>query len=161
MHRSPKCLVSLLLILTGCALPPTRSGDTSTTLLRERQEAAIAQARIFQLEAEIVTIRAKLAERDRLDLELRREQIQMAERLDRLLELQQRTYQAVSENTSSIGEYKDLPAPNPRQLETRNLVRNIERLSLNPEQKQTIIQMLRPPRQLDGNNPWGNGTEWR
>jgi len=123
--------------------------------MRERQEAAIAQARIAQLEAEIVTIRAKLAERDRLDLELRREQI------DRLLELQQRTYQAVSENTSSIVEYKELPAPNARQVETRTLVRNIERLSLNPEQKQAIIQMLRPPRQLDDNNPWGNSTEWR
>ncbi len=161
MCRLPKCLISLVLILMGCALPNTRSGDTNMALLRERQEAAIAQARIAQLEAEIVTIRAKLAERDRLDLELRREQLQMAERLDRLLELQQRTYQAVSENTSSIGEYKELPAPNPRQLETRTLVRNIERLSLNPEQKQAIIQMLRPPRQLDDNNPWGNSTEWR
>ena len=145
----------------GCALPNTRSGDTNMALLRERQEAAIAQARIAQLEAEIVTIRAKLAERDRLDLELRREQIQMTERLDRLIELQQRTYQAVSENTSSIVEYKELPAPNARQVETRTLVRNIERLSLNPEQKQAIIQMLRPPRQLDDNNPWGNSTEWR
>jgi hypothetical protein len=82
----------------------------------------------------------------------------MAERLDRLLELQQRTYQAVAENSngSRIAEYKELPAPSRSQSETRAIVRTIERLSLNPEQKQSIIQMLHPPRQLDGNNPWGN-----
>lgn len=148
----------MVVVLAGCALPNTRNDDANRELLRERQAEAIAQARTSQLEAEIVLIRAKLAERDRLDLELRREQIQMAERLDRLLELQQRTYQAVAENSngSRIAEYKELPAPSRSQSETRAIVRTIERLSLNPEQKQSIIQMLHPPRQLDGNNPWGN-----
>jgi hypothetical protein len=163
MCRIPKSLISLALIVAGCALPNARNDETNMALMRERQAAAIAQARTAQLEVEVALIRAKLAERDRLDLELRRQQIQMAERLDHVLELQQRTYQAVTENPTgnSIVEYKELPAPSSRQPEMRAIVRTVERLSLNPEQKQAIIQMFHPPRQLDGNNPWGNAAESR
>ncbi len=163
MCRTPTSWISLVLIMAGCAVPNSRNDEAAMALFRERQMAAITQARTAQLEAEIILIRARLAERERLDLELRRAQIQMTEQLDRVLEFQKRMVQAAAESPSSngIAEYKELPAPNPRQTEMRTIVRTVERLSLNPEQKQAIIQMLHPPRQLDGNNPWGNSTEWR
>ena len=160
MHGIPRIWLLLILTLAGCAVPATLGDDTALALAKERQAAELAQARSSQLEAEVASIRAKLAERERRDVEIQTEQIQLAERIERLLELQQRTYQAVTENSAGLVEYQELPALTQHQLELRAMVRTIDRLGLNPEQKQALIQMLRPPRQLDGNNPWSGTAEW-
>jgi hypothetical protein len=160
MRGMPRIWMLLILALAGCAVPATRGDDAALALAKERQAAELSQARNARLEAEVASIRAELAERQRHDLEFRSEQIKLAERIEHLLELQQRTYQAVTENSAGLIEYKELPALTQRQLELRAMVRTIDRLGLSQEQKQALIQMLHPPRQLDGNNPWSGTADW-
>lgn len=162
MLKIPASGLLAVLMLAGCEVPATTRGDeTALALASERQASELARARNAQLEAEIANIRAELANRERRDIEVRSEQLQLAEQIERLLELQQRTYQAVTENSSGLSDYQDLPAPTPRQLEIRAMVRTIDRLGLNPEQKQALIQMLRPPREIDSDNPWSGKSEKR
>lgn len=160
MLKLSKILLLLMLIPAGCDFAETRNDDYALALARERQAAAIAQARSAQLEAEVASIRAKVMEFEQNNFEMRKRELQLADQLNKLLELQKRTYQAVAENSNATIEYSELPVQNPRQTEFRALVRNIDRLGLSPEQKQAIIQLLRPPRQLDDNNPWGGTTDW-
>ena len=159
MLKPPKILLLLMLMPASC-LTEARDDDYTLALARERQAAAITQARNAQLEAEIASIRAKVMEFEQNNFEMRKKEVQLAQQLERLLELQKRTYQAVAENSTATIEYSELPAQTQRQTEFRALVRNIDHLSLTPEQKQAIIQLLRPPRPLDDTNPWGNTPDW-
>jgi hypothetical protein len=149
-----------VLVLAGCAAPATRGDETLQTLSDEREAQAGVQAETAQLQAEVAALRVRLMERERSDAELRREYGKLAQRIDRLLELQQRTYQAVAEKPAAPVEYRALPAPTERQLEIRAMIRAIDRLDLTPEQKRALIQMLRTPRELDGSNPWDGPSEW-
>jgi septal ring factor EnvC (AmiA/AmiB activator) len=152
--------VCAALVLAGCAVPATRGDEAPQTLTEERDAQAEVQAETAKLQAEIAALKTRVMERERNNADLRREYSKLAQRIDRLLELQQRTYQAVAEKPAAPVEYRALPAPSDRQLEVRAMIRAIDRLDLNPEQKRALIQMLRTPRELDGSNPWDGQAEW-
>jgi hypothetical protein len=160
IFRTAWAFMPLVFTVVSCVATTAPGGDTAIILARERQAAAIAQAQRSQLELEVVRIRAELADRERRDIELRTEQVLLTERVERLLELQQRTYQALTENSSALSEYRELPPLTHRQVEIRAMIRTIDRLGLSPDQKRALLQMLRPPRPLDGENPWKGATEW-
>jgi hypothetical protein len=148
-------------------VPATRGDETAQALSDADDARVVAEVQSTQrraesakLETEIAALRAQLMDRERRDAELRSEHSKLVQRIDRLLELEQRTYQAVAEKPASPVEYQALPPPSERQLELRAMVRAIDRLDISPEQKRALIQMLHTPRQLDGSNPWDGPAEW-
>ncbi len=152
--------VGAVLALASCAVPAMQGDEAPRVVSEEREAASEAQDETANLQTQLATLRAQLAERERREVELRRELGKLTERLDRILELQKRTYQAVADKPENVVDYRALPPPTQRQLETRAIVRAIDRLDLTSEQKRALIQMLRTPRELDGDNPWEGTAEW-
>ncbi len=165
MRRCCGSSVGALLLVAGCAAPGTRGDEAPQTLSEEREaqvevDMARLQAETAKLQTEIAALQARLMERERSNAELRREYTKLAQRIEQLVDLGRRTYQAVAEKPADPVEYKALPPPGDRQLELRAMIRAIDRLDLTPEQKRALIQILHTPRELDGSNPWNGQSEW-
>jgi hypothetical protein len=149
------------LTIAGCA-HTTRGDASAATVVEARLAASRAEALSKALEEEIRLLRQQLVAMERDHTAARREQARLVERIDRLLELGQRTG-APAEADRAIAHtlyQRELPPPSARQVEQRAILRAIDRLDLSTEQKQSLLRMLDPPRQLDDENPWNERAEW-
>lgn len=151
--------VWLGLVITGCAQATPRAEAATAEVVEARLDA---EARAAALENEIRLLRQELAAVRRHQVAAQREQARLLERIDRLLELEL-LGRAPSEADRPVAHTlyrRELPQPNPRQLEQRAMLRAIDRLDLSTQQKQALIRMLDSPRALDDENPWNDHAEW-
>ena len=150
--------VVLLLAPASCAANSAQQ-TASRPLPRQDEAQARLQFENVRLRAEIDMLRGAIAERDRREAELWRAQLGLIQRIDQLLELQKSAV-SVASGPEVPTEYRSGPVNNESPQFVRAMVRAINRLELSSEQKRALIQMLYPPRQLDGNNPWNGGAPW-
>ena len=110
------------------------------------------------LRSEVDTLRTALLEKDRREAELWRGYMALMARVNQLIEQQQAP---LSVNTAqNCPEIEATPTQMDRPLAVKALLRAINRMNLNPEQKQALIQLLSPPRAIDGTNPWRSEATW-
>jgi hypothetical protein len=110
------------------------------------------------LRSEVDNLRAALLERDRREAELWQGYMTLMVRVNQLME--QQLARAPSATAGFEAELPVVPTQATRPVAIRALVRTIDRLNLSPDQKQSLIQLLSPPRVIDGANPWRSDRDW-
>lgn len=150
------CVVTCLVL--GCTGELSPRGDAAQTA---RQDAAAQlQVQTALLRAEVDTLRAALLEKDRREAELWQGYMMLMASVNQLM--QQQHAQATRDTHEEPSEFDATLSPANRPVAVKALVRAINRLNLTTEQKQSLIQLLSPPRAIDQRNPWTNVgvTSW-
>jgi len=110
------------------------------------------------LRAEVDNLRTALLEKDRREAALWQGYMALMARVNQLME--QQLARVATEPSGFDTDVTALPTQAPRPIAVRALVRAINRLSLTPDQKQSLIQLLSPPRAIDETNPWRGEASW-
>ena len=162
MLQTHRWLLPLLYVVPGlvlgCTAEMSPRGDTAQAA--HHDTAAQIQIQTALLRAEVDNLRAALLEKDRRETELWQGYMMLMASVNQML--QQQHAQAPRDSSEDSVELDATLAPANRPLAIKALVRAINRLNLTTEQKQSLIQLLSPPRAIDQRNPWTNVgvTSW-
>jgi hypothetical protein len=148
-----------LAALSGCANQAAAHDEAVRNLQWYRDNATQLQAQTTLMRVEIDNLRAALLERYRRESDLWRAFVELAARVSQLSQSQQASQSDV-ESSQAMTELVPTSSQSDRQVPIRALLRAINRLELSPEQKQALIQLLYPPRPIDGDNPWKSESTW-
>lgn len=141
----------------GCTGELSSRGDAAQA---PRHDAtAQLQMQTALLRAEVDNLRAALLEKDRREAELWQGYMLLMANVNQMMQQQA---QASRDSSESSVELDATLAPVNRPVAIKALVRAINRLNLTTEQKQSLLQLLSPPRAIDQRNPWTNVgvTSW-
>ncbi len=140
-------------ILLGCTTEPSSRGDAAQAARQDNATTAQLQLQSAVLRAEVDNLRAAMLERDRREADLWQGYMILLAHVNQLTQ-QQRQVQAAADVIDESADVTSLPARTTRPIAVKALVRAINRLNLTTEQKQSLIQLLSPPRAIDEKNPW-------
>jgi hypothetical protein len=145
-------------LVLSCAGEVSPRGDGAQWARQDY--AAQLQVQTALLRAEVDNLRAALHEKDRRETELWQGYMMLMASVSQLM--QQQHAQASRDASEDTADMEETLTPVNRPLAVKALVRAINRLNLTTEQKQSLIQLLSPPRAIDQRNPWTNVgvTSW-
>ncbi|MFC1641903.1 hypothetical protein ACFL5O_04325 [Myxococcota bacterium] len=146
--------------LVGCVRQSTQDERAASGLARAHRAALAAQVRSAALEVALRQARNELDLARIHEEQTRRALAQLEASLKHLVEWRERTCDSVASSPVLPTHCRELPALSNQQMQVRSVVRAIERMDLSADQKRTLMRSLRPPRQLDDQNPWKAASEW-
>jgi len=140
-------------LLWACAADLSSQGGAQSARA-EFNTTAQLQMQTAIMRSEVDTLRAALLEKDRRESELWQGYMALMARVNQLIEQQQQAQLSANsaQNCAEITAANSTQTERP--LAVKALLRAINRMNLNPEQKQSLIKLLSPPRAIDGINPW-------
>lgn len=140
-------------VLLGCTTELSSRGDSGQATRQDNATAAQLQVQTAALRTEVDNLRTALLERDRREAELWQGYMTLIARVNQLMQEQQQARSAANSMDDAM-DLTALPSQTNRPIAVKALVRAINRLNLTTEQKQSLLQLLSPPRAIDEKNPW-------
>ena len=152
--------VVTLCVQLGCTAERVSRGDAAQVAPSDNMAEQL-QAQTALLRHEVDNLRAALIERDRHEAELWQGYMMLMASVNQLMQQQQQAH-SLHDSVEGSADFDATPAQANRPIAVKALVRAINRLNLTTEQKQSLIQLLSPPRAIDQRNPWINVgvTSW-
>jgi len=143
----------------GCAVERVSRGDAAQVAPSDNTAEQL-QAQTALLRHEVDNLRAALIERDRHEAELWQGYMMLMASVNQLMQKEQA--HSLHDAIEGPADFDATPTQANRPIAVKALVRAINRLNLTTEQKQSLIQLLSPPRAIDQRNPWINVgvTSW-
>ena len=151
--------VVTLCVQLGCTAERVSRGDAAQVVPSDNMAEQL-QAQTALLRHEVDNLRAALIERDRHEAELWQGYMMLMASVNQLMQKEQA--HSLHDAIEGPADFDAAPAQANRPIAVKALVRAINRLNLTTEQKQSLIQLLSPPRAIDQRNPWINVgvTSW-
>ena len=146
-------------VALGCASGLSSRRDATETAYRQREVDAQLQVQTALMRTEIDNLRARLLEKDRREAELWQGYMALMVRVNQLIAQQQQA-QLSQDNAPNSVQLAGTPNQPERPIAAKALLRAINRMNITPEQRQSLIQLLSPPRTIDESNPWRGEATW-